>query len=237
VAVTKKTLAEAIACTGRSKRTLRRWKALGCNLGDRASLEDFAARSMRRSRGKATRQIAKTQRPVAAAVAKDAPLAGLNGENGQDEDGPLGALGALQRLRNLERSFYSRLKELLKSLESNRPDLVSSLLGDYTKASDSLRRYERALELEQHDLLEFIPKRDAIEAVEAVARWMRLSVRRWESSHLPELLAISDPRIARLAFEESFVEIVVQTVKAVMSAAQPIPLWASEAVQKEWRLD
>src|SRR5271166_6948836 len=98
MAVTKKTLAEAISITGRSKRTLRRWASLGCNLASRTSLEDFAARSMRRSRGKAIRQIERTQRPVAAAV-----LLGHNGENGQDEDGPLGALGALQRLRLLER--------------------------------------------------------------------------------------------------------------------------------------
>jgi hypothetical protein len=72
MAVTNKVLAEAVAFTGRSKRTLRRWKALSCNLADRASLEDWVARSMQRSRGKATRQIARMQRPVAAAVARDA---------------------------------------------------------------------------------------------------------------------------------------------------------------------
>jgi hypothetical protein len=59
----------------------------------------------------------------------------------------LGALGALARLRNLEQTFYVRLKELLKTLKTDRPDLVSSLLGDYTRTSDALRRHEHALQL------------------------------------------------------------------------------------------
>src|SRR5271165_4439778 len=230
-------MAETISITGRSKRTLRRWASLGCNLASRTSLEDFAARSMRRSRGKAIRQIVRTQAPVAAAVAKNAaPLLGHNGENGQDDLLP-GALGALARLRNLEQTFYVRLKELLKTLKTDRPDLVSSLLSDFMRASDGLRKFEYALQLEQHDLLEFIPKVDAIEGVEACARWLRLSIRRWESSSLPELLAFKDPRAAKVYFEETFAAIVIQTVKDAMTAAQPIPQWALEAIKEQWRLD
>jgi hypothetical protein len=234
--VTKKALAEAAAFSQRSPRTLRRWESLGCNLADRESLEDFMARSMQRSRGNATRQIARAQRPVAAAGTNHTKVtASLNGENGQD--GQLGALGALARLRNLEQTFYVRLKELLKTLKPDRPDLVSSLLGDYTRTSDTLRRYEHALQLEQRDLVDFIPKREAIESLEAALRWMRLGIRRWESSCLPELLTFKDPLSAKVYFEKSFVEIVTLTVKNAMVAALPVPQWGLEAIQKEWRLD
>src|SRR5271166_4236727 len=121
MAVTKKTLAEAISITGRSKRTLRRWASLGCNLASRTSLEDFAARSMRRSRGKAIRQIVRTQAPVAAAVAKNAaPLLGHNGENGQNRSAGPGQLAFVRFHAGLRRTTQIRVRVTTRAARSPR---------------------------------------------------------------------------------------------------------------------
>ena len=111
--------------------------------------------------------------------------------------------------------------------------LVSSLLSDYTKTSDALRKYEPALQLEQCDLNQMIARREAEQG--AQARHLRLSVVRWMSSCIPDMMACKDNAAAKVYFAHSFHDVLIQTVRASEAAKIPVPQWCIDAIKDEWR--
>jgi hypothetical protein len=109
-------------------------------------------RSIQRGRGNAVRQILRHCRDLGT---------DLNGHR-RDSAGMLnmemleklpppsgeGAAAALKRLQGLESIFYSRV---LEALAKGRSDLISFALTDYRKITESLRMYEREVELAMRD--------------------------------------------------------------------------------------
>jgi len=89
------------------------------------------------------------------------------------------AVAALKRLQGLESIFYSRQ---LEALAKGQTDLISFALNDYRKITESLRMYEREVELAMRDSGQLISRSDVEKGAEAVARWFRLGWRLWRAA-------------------------------------------------------
>jgi hypothetical protein len=148
----QKILRAAMRKTGRGRATILRWQAQGCHLSDPEDLMAWNLRSIQRGRGNAVRQILRHCRDL------DTDLNGhrrdsagmLNMEMLEKLPPPSGegAAAALKRLQGLESIFYSRV---LEALAKGRSDLISFALTDYRKITESLRMYEREVELAMRD--------------------------------------------------------------------------------------
>jgi hypothetical protein len=140
---------------------------------------------------------------------------------------------ALKRLQGLESIFYSRV---LEALAKGRSDLISFALTDYRKITESLRLYEREVELAMRDSGQLISRGDAERGAGAVARWFRLGWRLWLSSCTPDLLPLaSDPRAFKAKAEETFAEIMATVVAKARQAKIELPVWAHSAIREEYR--
>jgi hypothetical protein len=234
-------IAEIARTYGRSVPTIYRWRQGGLDVDDPEAVRAWTLKTMRSSRGEARRQILRGQGTVADSVTAIAPPPPLvSGKDSDNGDGQDGTIGALRRLTNLERVFYERLKYLLNTKRTHHPDLVSMVsivLIDYTRVSDALRRFQRAVELQYRDINDLIPRKEAIESWKAGVRFMRLGIRRWESACIPEMRTCKDDSDAKAYFERTFPEILTQAVKDGLEAAIPVPQWGLDAIKEEWRIE
>ena len=144
-----------------------------------------------------------------------------------------GAAAALRRLQGLESIFYRRQ---LEALAKGQTDLISYALNDYRKITESLRMYEREVELAMRDSGQLISRGDAERGAGAVARWFRIGWRIWLSSCTPDLLPLAgDPRAFKAKAEETFAEIMAQAFAKAREAKIEVPAWAIPAIREEYR--
>jgi|SRR5271165_32832 len=144
-----------------------------------------------------------------------------------------GAAAALKRLQGLESIFYSRQ---LEALAKGRSDLISFALTDYRKITESLRMYEREVELAMRDSGQLISRADAERGAAAVARWFRLGWRLWLSASVPDLLPLAgNARAFKAKAEESFAEIMAGVFLKAREAKLEVPIWAMGAIREEYR--
>ena len=233
----QKILRAAMRKTGRGRATILRWQAQGCHLSDPEDLMAWNLRSIQRGRGNAVRQILRHCRDL------DTDLNGhrrdsagmLNMEMLEKLPPPSGegAAAALKRLQGLESIFYSRV---LEALAKGRSDLISFALTDYRKITESLRMYEREVELAMRDSGQLISRGEAERGASSVARWFRLGWRLWLSASVPDLLPLAgNARAFKAKAEESFAEIMAGVFLKAREAKLAVPAWAIPAIREEFR--
>ena len=111
--------------------------------------------------------------------------------------------------------------------------MIQVARDDYSKVANSLRQYEKEVEVTKRDLGHLIPKNGA----RASAIWFRLAWRMWLSSTLPALMAIgTDPRAIKMEAERSFADFLGVALKNAAGAQLSIPAWADEVIREEWHL-
>jgi len=132
-------------------------------------------------------------------------------------------------LQGLESIFYSRQLE-------GRSDVISYALNDYRKITESLRKYEREVELAMRDSGQLISRGEAEHGASSVARRFRLGWRLWLSASVPDLLPLAgNARAFKAKAEESFAEIMAGVFLKAKEAKLPVPAWAIGAILEEYR--
>jgi hypothetical protein len=209
--------------------TVRRWHNEGCNIFDAGELtrwREAKIENRRHKRGDLESALNGHRRDSAGILNLEL-IEKLPPPSGE------GAAAALKRLQGLESIFYSRQ---LEALAKGRSDLISYALSDYRKITESLRMYEREVELAMRDSGQLISRSDAEKGAEAVARWFRLGWRLWLSSCTPDLLQFAgEPRMFKAKAEETFSEIMKTVFAKAREAKLPVPAWAMPAIREEYR--
>jgi hypothetical protein len=164
-------LHRAVKLTGKHPDTIRRWAKSGLNLSDTAAVLEWNKTHRNRRSGKPAKRLS---------------LNILNKLPAPDERGAVGALARLQRLEIL---FHERLDQEIR--KGGDPAEVSAASADYTRLTESLRKYEKEVEMARRDLGHLIPKGDAVDAIRAAATWLRLTWMQWISSGLEDVRAAS----------------------------------------------
>jgi hypothetical protein len=220
----------ACKITGKASRTIRRWAKQGLDLGN---LDQVLAWSEQKEHK--IEEIASPAELEAVKTEQDdaRPAVDLKILDRLPAPGEEGAAAALKRLQGLETIFYSRL--LAELSQANRPDLVTSAQNDYNKVTESLRKYEAAVEMTRRDLGHLLPKREAENGARAAALWFRLAWRLWLSSAIPDLLPLaSDPRSFKQKAEHTFSEILAAALRNSAQAKLSIPEWAMLVIREEF---
>lgn len=128
-------------------------------------------------------------------------------------------------LRSIQRGRGNAVRQILRHCRDLGSDLISFALTDYRKITESLRMYEREVELAMRDSGQLISRGDAERGAGAVARWFRLGWRLWLSSCTPDLLPLaSDPRAFKAKAEETFAEIMATVVAKARQAKIELPV-------------
>ena len=231
--------------TGKSTRQVRRWAKQGCNLHDDISVLSFnefrgpPPANFQPNFAQAIKAVAEITPPAIATTPKAPPKEpaetfDLKLLDRLPAPGEEGAAAALKRLQGLETIFYARLIGELSV--SGSPHLVTTAQNDYNKVTESLRKYEQAVEESRRDLGHLLPKQEAQDGARAAALWFRLAWRLWLSSSLPDLLAIKDARTAKAQAEASFSEILLVSFKNAAEAKLSIPDWALPVIREEFHV-
>jgi hypothetical protein len=176
---------------GKSRATLRRWVAQGCDLRNHASVQAWIEKNKlketnvtksRRRRGTAPKASPHSQRTFSGVFE---PVG--NGE--LPPAGKHGAQHALQRPEFEESQAYQRLR---LALQNGTPLEVDSAQSFWLRCSESLRRLDLSVELARRDAEEQIPKRLASEIATAISDWLRISFMIFLSSQCQVLMGIRD---------------------------------------------
>ena len=223
----------ACKLTGKKPDTIRRWAKKGLNLSDDLSIIAWNEEHGHSNDKKQTVSPDELK-PPAAPPKRQLSAAELDILDRLPAPGDEGAAAALKRLQGLEPIFYSRLLTALAS--PDRPDLLGIANSEYSKVTESLRKYEAAVEMTRREMGHLMPKKEAQDGARAAALWFRLAWRLWLSSSLPDLLAIKDPRTAKAKAEESFSEILLVSFKNASEAKLSIPDWALSAITEEFHV-
>jgi hypothetical protein len=230
---------EAVAkAFSRTTQTISSWARQGCDVYDHAEVSQWLEAKARNARNGRNAIEANATSMEAALNGHRKDSAGmLNMEILDKLPAPTGegAAAALKRLQGLESIFYSRM---LEALAKGRSDLISFALTDYRKATESLRMYEREVELAMRDSGQLISRAEAECGASSVARWFRLGWRLWLSSSVPDLLPLSNnPREFKARAEETFAEIMAGVFQRAREAKLPVPGWALPAIREEFRAE
>ena len=215
--------------TGRSKRTIQLWAKRGLDLADADDVLAWAEKI----RDIVPEAMAKFEAHQNAQESSS-DVFDLKILDRLPAPGEEGAAAALKRLQGLESIFYSRLLNELGRVPSSGTK-VTTAQNDYNKVTESLRKYEAAVEITRRDLGHLIPKHEAQEGARASALWFRLAWRLWLSSCLSDVLALAgNERASKAKAEEGFAEILGVTLKNSKEAKLNIPDWAMPVIQEEF---
>jgi hypothetical protein len=228
---------EAIASMlNKTPATIAKWAAEGLNVFDPDEVFHWREVKIKNSQNnRATKRGIGTTEEIALNGHRRDSAGMLNMEILDKLPAPTGegAAAALKRLQGLESIFYSRM---LEALAKGRSDLISFALTDYRKATESLRMYEREVELAMRDSGQLISRAEAERGASSVARWFRLGWRLWLSASIPDLLPLAaNPREFKARAEETFGEIMVGVFQRAREAKLPVPAWAMPAIREEFR--
>jgi hypothetical protein len=206
--------------TGKHPDTIRRWAKAGLDLSDVGAVLEL---SNDRGHFRHKRHSVRVRNGLSLDILGKLPA--------PDERG---AVGALKRLQRLEILFHDRLNEEIKN--GGDPVTVSAASSDYTRLTESLRKYEKEVEMARRDLGHLLPKGEAVEAVKTVANWLRLTWMAWISSALDDVRSAPDTRHAKKVALHAFDEILVLRIQNFKKLRCPVPDWADEVILEEFRL-
>jgi len=218
--------------TGKSKRTIQLWAQRGLDLADADEVLAWAEK-VRDIVPETKAKLESAQNDEQGSTKGEFDLKMLDRLPAPGEEG---AAAALKRLQGLESIFYSRLLNELSRIPS-RSTAVTTAQNDYNKVTESLRKYEAAVEITRRDLGHLIPKHEAQEGARAAALWMRLTWRLFLSSAVPDLLALAgDARLFKARAEEAFAEVLAVALKDSEGAKCNIPDWALPVIREEFHV-
>jgi hypothetical protein len=220
--------------TGRSIRTLRRWKQQGVNLDDSSAVMSYAKeqdlKGLGASRNRALKRMTKTPSPSSG---EHAETSFANLPSAYDE----GAAAALKRLQGFEVDHSRRLGIALASGDELQ---IRTASEDHARCAQVLLKYEKEVTEAKRDLGHLIPKADAERGAKTSAVWFKLAWRLWLSSSLPDIVAVGSSvglRDAKFKAEETFSEILEVSLKNAQEARYSMPLWAVSVISDEWHVD
>src|SRR6516164_7629671 len=161
-------LAEHSRKIGRDWRTLQRWVARGCDLGNPKAVEKFLAEAERKKTNVRRYQEARGNQPKASADRTAKPQRRLepNGNGELPAPGRRGAGAALRRLEEQGERGYARLQ---LALERGDPIAIDAAQTYWLRVAEVLRRLDRELEISRRSEQEMIPLKTAQDAVTFVS--------------------------------------------------------------------
>jgi len=224
-------LAEHSRKIGRDWRTLQRWVARGCDLGNPKAVEKFLAEAERKKTNVRRYQEARGNQPKASADRTAKPQRRLepNGNGELPAPGRRGAGAALRRLEEQEERGYARLQ---LALSSGDPIAVDATQTYWLRVAEVLRRLDRELELSRRDQQEMISLKTAQDCVLFVSEWLRISLSTFLSAE-GLTLAGGFKTIGELKsyFVSRFRGVMFLTLKNADRTMSPVLLWALERIK------
>jgi hypothetical protein len=221
-------LAEHSRKIGRDWRTLQRWVARGCDLGNPKAVEKFLAEAERKKTNVRRYQEARGNQPKASADRTAKPQRRLepNGNGELPAPGRRGAGAALRRLEEQGERGYARLQ---LALERGDPIAIDAAQTYWLRVAEVLRRLDRELEISRRSEQEMIPLKTAQDAVTFVSEWLRISISAFLSSE-GLTLAVGFKTIGELKAER-FKGVMFLTLKNAGKTNSPVPPWALEPIR------
>lgn len=144
-----------------------------------------------------------------------------------------GAAAALDRLAEQETDLYAKMTHCL---QENNLIMAEGYRHQWLKVSESLRKYDLAVEQNRRDSGELIPRAEAENAIRSLLIWFRLAFQLFLSSDSKTLAAISDPMQITVKTREKFPEHLKLAIAEGMRATVRIPEYAVKIVEEEWRV-
>jgi hypothetical protein len=217
---------------GRSVRTLKRWEQNGINLANHDEVKAHAEKQDARTIG------ASRNRARARTSGEEYQSRKPSPDRPDVSGGNIGAAGALQRLATTERTLYHRLQTALKDGNAL---AIADARTDWLQVSESLRRYDIAIEQSRRESGELIPRSESEMAVRMASVWLRLTWMKWLESWMPDIIAIgsqegSGLREAKHKALGTFDEILEVQLQNALNARGTLPEWAIALIKEEFRI-
>ena len=217
---------------GRSVRTLRRWRAQGCDLENPESLKKFLKeKEFLKPPIQKLREQGKLLGTNLQSSAADSPI------HPNGELAPAGKRGAAAALDRLERQEEESHRRLERAQASGDILAIQAAQDFWLKCSETLRRLDLAIEISRRAEETQIPLRQAEETATAIAEWLRIAFAQFLSSETQALMGIREIGEYKAYAFERFKGIIDLTVRNSLKTNSPIPDWAIQRIKTAWNVE